>query len=166
MNNEGQSKASDAREEAGGREMPHRVQLSRAKGWRMPPGTVVVSRPSKWGNPFDWREARDEYGCTEWWAKAVAASIYRDWLTMVEPERIHPALRPARVAILANLADLRGKNLACWCPLGSPCHGDVLLELVNGPLTDGAPTRHDETPGDTPGLNNKIQDSVGPGADG
>ena len=33
--------------------------------------------------------------------------------------------------------DLRGKNLACWCPLVDndgnrvPCHADVLLELAN-----------------------------------
>lgn len=31
---------------------PIRVQLSRAKGWRKPPNTVVVARPSRWGNPF------------------------------------------------------------------------------------------------------------------
>ena len=29
------------------------------------------------------------------------------------------------------LAPLRGKNLACWCPLDQPCHADVLLELAN-----------------------------------
>lgn len=28
-------------------------------------------------------------------------------------------------------AELRGKNLACWCPPGVPCHADVLLELAN-----------------------------------
>lgn len=27
--------------------------------------------------------------------------------------------------------ELRGKNLACWCPLDQPCHADVLLELAN-----------------------------------
>jgi hypothetical protein len=27
--------------------------------------------------------------------------------------------------------ELRGKNLACWCPEGSPCHADVLLEIAN-----------------------------------
>jgi hypothetical protein len=27
--------------------------------------------------------------------------------------------------------DLAGKDLACWCPLDQPCHGDVLLELAN-----------------------------------
>lgn len=25
----------------------------------------------------------------------------------------------------------RGKNLACWCKLDSPCHADVLLKLAN-----------------------------------
>jgi hypothetical protein len=32
-----------------------------------------------------------------------------------------------------ELEELRGKNLACWCPIGSPCHADVLLELANLP---------------------------------
>jgi hypothetical protein len=33
--------------------------------------------------------------------------------------------------------ELRGKNLACWCPLEDengnrvPCHADVLLEIAN-----------------------------------
>ena len=27
--------------------------------------------------------------------------------------------------------ELRGKNLACWCPDGGPCHADVLLEIAN-----------------------------------
>jgi hypothetical protein len=26
---------------------------------------------------------------------------------------------------------LRGKNLACWCKPGEPCHADVLLEIAN-----------------------------------
>lgn len=27
--------------------------------------------------------------------------------------------------------ELRGKNLACWCPLGQPCHADILLKIAN-----------------------------------
>lgn len=27
--------------------------------------------------------------------------------------------------------DLAGHDLACWCPLGQPCHADVLLQLAN-----------------------------------
>lgn len=29
-------------------------------------------------------------------------------------------------------AELAGKDLACWCKIGDPCHADVLLELANG----------------------------------
>ena len=32
----------------------------------------------------------------------------------------------------ARIAELRGRDLACWCPLDQPCHADVLLELANG----------------------------------
>jgi hypothetical protein len=34
---------------------PQRVQLRRTHGWRKPAGAIVVSRPSKWGNPFRYR---------------------------------------------------------------------------------------------------------------
>jgi hypothetical protein len=34
--------------------------------------------------------------------------------------------------MLRSLGELRGKNLACWCPLDQPCHADVLLEIANG----------------------------------
>lgn len=35
--------------------LPKRIRLSRAKGWRKSEGAIVVSRPSKWGNPFRFR---------------------------------------------------------------------------------------------------------------
>jgi hypothetical protein len=28
--------------------------------------------------------------------------------------------------------ELRGRDLACYCPLDGPCHADVLLEVANG----------------------------------
>jgi hypothetical protein len=30
------------------------------------------------------------------------------------------------------IAELRGRDLACWCPLDQPCHADVLLAIANG----------------------------------
>jgi len=36
--------------------MPDRIQLKRTRGWRLPPGAVVVARPSIWGNPFGYRK--------------------------------------------------------------------------------------------------------------
>lgn len=100
--------------------MPERVQLSRAKGWRKPPNTVVVSRPNaSWGNPYrvGARYTRDDG--TPFVVETVeqAIELYREWVT---PH--------------ANLIreELRGKNLACWCRLDKPCHADVLLEIANG----------------------------------
>lgn len=28
-------------------------------------------------------------------------------------------------------AELRGKDLACWCRLDQPCHASILLEIAN-----------------------------------
>lgn len=36
-----------------------------------------------------------------------------------------------RRIILDRLHELRGHDLVCWCPLDSPCHADVLLELAD-----------------------------------
>jgi hypothetical protein len=30
-----------------------------------------------------------------------------------------------------DLSELRGKNLACYCPIGQPCHADLLVKLAN-----------------------------------
>ena len=35
----------------------------------------------------------------------------------------------ARPELMAQLLELRGKRLGCWCKPG-PCHGDVLVKLV------------------------------------
>ena len=42
-----------------------------------------------------------------------------------------PRELPKRPDVDTWLAPLRGRDLACWCPVGDPCHADVLLELAN-----------------------------------
>lgn len=32
---------------------------------------------------------------------------------------------------VADVLELRGKDLCCWCPLDQLCHADVLLEIAN-----------------------------------
>jgi len=88
---------------------PQRIQLRRTKGWRMPPNTVKVSRPTKWGNPF----SAAEYG------RRLAVLNYKLYV-----------LGMAMIGAL-DLDELRGKNLACWCRLGDQCHADILLQLAN-----------------------------------
>jgi len=69
---------------------------------------IYIGRPSKWGNPFSIGKdgSREE-----------VIAKYRDYI-MLKPE------------LLADLPELKGKVLACWCsPLS--CHGDILVELAD-----------------------------------
>jgi hypothetical protein len=70
----------------------------------------VVTRPTKWGNPHPLSLGREE-----------AVRRYRE------------DLLAGRLAITVEDVEreLRGRDLACYCPLGEPCHADVLLELAN-----------------------------------
>lgn len=86
----------------------------------MPADVVYVGRPSKWGNPIDYRDCETDTG-PEGWARGVAAELFR--------ERLVDDLLPIDLDDVR--AELRGKDLACWCPLDQPCHADVLLELAN-----------------------------------
>lgn len=102
--------------------MAERIQRRRTKGWRMPEGAVYVGRPTKWGNPFTGNGDR-----------ALAVARYREWLGEARQIEVcaptgYIYVQP-RVGEILTLADL---DLACWCPLDQPCHGDVLLELANG----------------------------------
>ena len=113
--------------------MPDRIQLSRAKGWRMPPNTVKVDRSTKWGNPFTIAECREAgYVGTDEAIAARCVEAFRVWLgPMWRNNWQGRESEAARAAILDNIAHLRGKHLACWCKPGSPCHADVLLEIAN-----------------------------------
>jgi Domain of unknown function (DUF4326) len=94
---------------------PRRIRLSRRRGWRKPPNTVVVARPTKWGNPF-------VIDATHSRADVVA--------------RFRRAIEDDDRTVLGFTVDdvrreLGGRDLACWCPLDEPCHADVLLEVAN-----------------------------------
>jgi hypothetical protein len=112
--------------------MPDRIQLSRAKGWRLPPNTVVVARPSIWGNPFTIADAVDILGIPPHQAAADTVARFRLWLDGSRVDWFGSDSDAAAARILARLPELRGKTLACWCKPGTPCHADVLIELANG----------------------------------
>lgn len=113
--------------------MPQRIQLRRTKGWRKPEGAVVVARPTKWGNPFDW-DSYPKYGDGE----DVPDSTRRGWaVTDFEMAVVHRIPALSTYPSLDEIRmELRGHDLACWCPLDDLCHADVLLELANGPVSE------------------------------
>ncbi|HXY92178.1 MAG TPA: DUF4326 domain-containing protein, partial [Acidimicrobiia bacterium] len=65
-----------------------------------------MTRPTKWGNPH-----RSALG------RAEAVRRYREDLLAGR----------LRVTVDDVKRELRGRDLACYCPLGEPCHADVLL---------------------------------------
>jgi hypothetical protein len=109
---------------------PVRVQLSRKKGWRLPPGTVTVARPGRFGNPF----AVGKLGPMDRLASDREGAVGFFRAMLADPEMRAAAGYPSDAEIRSALA---GHNLACWCPLGAPCHADVLLDIANVPDSGG-----------------------------
>ena len=112
---------------------PIGVQLQRKKGWRKPPNTIVVARPSIFGNPFTVKQLRElgsaapDIDCARYCVEAFRTWLGPKWETVWCGRE--SAARRAK--LLEAIPKLRGKNLACWCKIGMPCHRDVLLELAN-----------------------------------
>lgn len=104
---------------------PKRIQRRRTKGWHMPENTVYVGRPSRYGNPYPigtW--VRLDGGVLP-----VHIDTAEKALALFITHIMHPTIGAEARGLVR--AELRGKDLACWCPVGKPCHADVLLELAN-----------------------------------
>jgi hypothetical protein len=112
-----------------------RIQRKRTKGWRMPEGAVYVGRPGRFGNPFTINGAVDAGFVTtdDRKGRAFVVDAFRAWLLRGEgSEWWFENGRKTHAEMTAHISELRGKDLACWCPLDQPCHADVLLEIANG----------------------------------
>ena len=82
--------------------------LNARQFWTKTHNTVNIDRRTKWGNPFIM--GRDG-------TREQVIEQYRNYISQ-------------QPGLLADLWELRGKDLICWCaPL--PCHGDILLALAN-----------------------------------
>ena len=112
---------------------PVRLRLSRRKGSSLQAASratnglaaVVVARPTRWGNPFVIGRDGTRERCVELHRKLLDGSVCTDCSAAVATQRAY------QDHVARNLPQLRGKNLACWCPLDQPCHADVLLALAN-----------------------------------
>ena len=107
---------------------PIRIQRQRTKGWKMPPNTVYVGRPTQWGNPYKAGDIIEALFSTE--AVDVLA-VERVVITAQKAVDLFEA-RLTRWSKGHIRAHFRGKNLACFCRLDQPCHADVLLKIANG----------------------------------
>lgn len=98
--------------------MPAEYQRKRTKGFKLPAGVVCVTRPGKFGNPF---ETAEEF------EKALSHVINCDHpdLDLIGEHWSHMK------RIAHSLEELRGKDLACWCAIGASCHRTVLIKYAN-----------------------------------
>ena len=139
---------------------PKRVQMSRQRPWRQDhPDAVIVARPSRWGNWYRVTTLRKRYEGNQryldalpdpdaWIVEHVDKRGMRtgaQWGGFADRAEavafavdLHArSMRATRLDLDGihhhehYLSELRGKDLACWCPLDQPCHADVLLELAN-----------------------------------
>jgi hypothetical protein len=90
---------------------------------------MTVTRPGRWGNPFGIAEVAARFGLESEAAQAKAVVIYGEWIEGL----LDPALDPGRAppTVVELVAELGGRNLACWCKPGTPCHADLLIGLAN-----------------------------------
>lgn len=109
---------------------PQRIQLSRKKGWRLPPNTVKVDRTTVWGNPYVIGEPVDLKQAKKWGFNLKHTETQAaDRADAVRRFAQNIAFDDASRYAIRNV--LKGKNLACWCPLDQPCHADLLLKIAN-----------------------------------
>lgn len=128
------------------KDKPVRVQLSRAKGFRLQEASLAVNglpavkvdRTTSWGNDF----TVEDFGSAEQAVEMFTHDV--DKFQVFHPDKYE-----------AWIAPLRGQNLACWCrlcpahkagkPFGvecpdcAPCHSDPLGLLANPTLPQGEP---------------------------
>lgn len=123
-----------------------RLQLSRKTGFDLQAWSratngleaVSVARPGRHGNPWAirfygrWRVEGPGLPLggvicgNEEGARMVAVRLFREGVARWSAEGVEATRRA-----------LAGKNLACWCAPGAPCHADVLIELANPEPEEG-----------------------------
>lgn len=131
--------------------MPTRIRRRRTRAWRLSSTAMIVDRTSRYGNPFRMVDGlfvqapdAEPWNGRQWTcgtpdeARVWASVLYADWLGGEGLDGLAVGRRTFdRRRILADLPLLRGKDLACPCPLPAPgqpdhCHAALLLDLANG----------------------------------
>lgn len=112
---------------------PVRIVLSRRAGFDLQAVSHAlnglpaqsVARPGPWGNPFTIDAVMAETGLDKPAAQAEAVARHARWIRgEIDADRPPPPVAEIRSV-------LGGKNLACWCREGTPCHVETLLALAN-----------------------------------
>lgn len=129
---------------------PQRIQRKRSKGWKLPEGARCVTRGSRWGNHFrvdcgsviglPWSTVSNRRMDAGVRANVVGEVLYvscsNDRAAAAHSVDLFRSFCEVRLRDTPEefehwIAPLRGLDLACYCPIGEPCHADYLLSLAN-----------------------------------
>jgi hypothetical protein len=87
---------------------PKNKSITKVVHCKKHPYDIYIGRPSIWGNPFEIGKDGNREEVIE---------KYKKWI-INQPN------------LLDQIHTLEGKTLGCWCN-PKPCHGDVLVDLLN-----------------------------------
>ncbi len=124
-----------------------RIQLSRKKGFNLQELSqelngltcVRVCRPTKWGNPWAISYNLTAQQAVEGYVAWIGGADWTAWMWIHHRAAVLAIPEHIKSSDMLDyfLEELRGKNLACWCPLVDndgkpvPCHANILLKLAN-----------------------------------
>ena len=126
-------------------------RLQRTRDFKKPRDAVYVNRPTKWHNPF----AKKIIPGWSTGARETVMKNYERWiLTPCRVDSRDGSVRQwgngcdsvglakfaDRPDIREIIAELKGRDLVCDCPLSQPCHADVLLDIANAEARAQYPT--------------------------
>jgi hypothetical protein len=125
---------------------PVRIQRRRTAGYDMQAESravngldcIAVTRPGKWGNPYDIRM----------FGRELVMAVFENTVNGIwdprplagQSDRICDLMYAAHHRWLKRLgahplnlmrSELRGHNLACYCGPTDACHADIYLEILN-----------------------------------
>jgi len=96
--------------------MPRRLKRG-GRYARIPPGSKLVTRSTRWGNPYRLRQHGGQFSRRE-----AVAHFAADL-----------AAGRLRVSVEDVRRELAGFDLVCECDRDEPCHADHLLRVANSP---------------------------------
>lgn len=104
--------------------LPKLITRKRTKGFKLPPNTLCITRPGRWGNPF---ETAGEFGL----GMAIVTGYnfpYPLFFSSRSDER-------KMIWIHEHILELcQYDYIACWRKDHSKCHGTILLKYLEAKL--------------------------------
>lgn len=125
----------------------NRIQRRRTPGWRKPENAICINRGTKYGNPMKIvrLNKNDPFGVIEIQDFVNRKLWHRAGFSGDVPDMLHVFRHMLKGTVFMDkhfqvwsdyfskldLTPLLGHDLACYCPIEKPCHGDVYIELCN-----------------------------------